>query len=126
MTTLDNSKKIAVGLAVAILFPTLLYKLWDVIDLFHGQSALVSYIKASFIFNFFDIVKFGVIQACVMAAIFIGARVKNGSIGGGLIIGASVFVVIFGLGYIKSDILQQDLMVIATSLSVLSLTMDHE
>jgi hypothetical protein len=101
-------KKLSVALGIVFLMPFVLMHLWDLLDLFRGQNQLLSYLKSSFLFNSFAIMKFGVMATLFYAAMIFGSKVHDDQLGASLILGSALSVGWFCYAG-SQDVFQQDI-----------------
>ncbi len=115
-------KKISAASGIAVLMPFALVRLWNILDLFHGQNRVLAYLKSSFLFNNLAIVKFGVIATVLYSAMIFGSKAYDDELGAGFILGSALSVCWFCYAG-SGDALQQDILLFGALIALVGITM---
>ena len=115
-------KKIGAGVSIVILMPLVLFHLWNLLELLRGSNQILNYIKGSFLFDNFAIMKFGILETIIYSTLLFGAKIDEDELGAALILGCSLFVGWFS--YIpKHDIFQQDIALFGAFIALIGVSL---
>lgn len=115
-------KKVGTAISIALILPFALMHMWDMLDFLRGHGHFLAYIKSSFLFNAFAIMKFGTTMMVVYMLMLIGSKIKRDELGAGLIMGAALFIAWFCYAG-QHDALQQDIAIFGSLITLVGISL---